>query len=267
MKKYLKLSCLGCGGLIVIVLVIGVIVSMFEDVDDSIGGSVPTASRETPKVSQDARPSETPRPRPTQTPAPAPLIYEFQGSGDSVKGPFTLVPGLVSVVASHSGKRNFIVEMVGPSSTEVSINEIGTYSGARAHAVASNNIVGLSPGSHRLQVKADGRWTATVKQSFPTAGKPPPITHQGSGDNVVSWLLLREGQFVFSASHTGQRNFIVELVNSSGEPNFFLVNEIGNYQGSQIIQVESSTFGFNPVPGLYALVVKADGRWDFTLEP
>jgi hypothetical protein len=195
------------------------------------------------------------------------LIYEFQGSGDSVKGPFTLVPGLVSVVASHSGKRNFIVKMVGPSSTEVSINEIGTYSGARAHAVASNNIVGLSPGSHRLQVKADGRWTATVKQSFPTAGKPPPITHQGSGDNVVSWLLLREGQFVFSASHTGQRNFIVKLVNSSGEPNFLLVNEIGNYQGSQIIQVESSTFGFNPVPGLYALVVKADGRWDFTLEP
>ena len=44
---------------------------MFEDEDDSIGGSVPTVSRETPKVSQDARPSETPRPRPTQTPAPA----------------------------------------------------------------------------------------------------------------------------------------------------------------------------------------------------
>ena len=65
MKKYLKLSCLGCSGLIVILLVIGVIVSMFEDEDDSIGGSVPTASRETPKVSQNARPSQTPTPRPT----------------------------------------------------------------------------------------------------------------------------------------------------------------------------------------------------------
>ena len=99
------------------------------------------ATPETPKVSQDVgpsktptprptqmptpAPSKTPTPRPTQTPAPAPLIYEFQGSGDSVKGPFTLVPGLVSVVASHSGNGNFIVEMVGPSSTEVSINEIG----------------------------------------------------------------------------------------------------------------------------------------------
>ena len=49
MKKYLKLSCLGCGGLIVILFAIGVIVSMFEDEDDSISGSVPTASIETPK--------------------------------------------------------------------------------------------------------------------------------------------------------------------------------------------------------------------------
>ena len=38
MKKYLKLSCLGCSGLIVILLVIGVIVSMFED-EDSNGDS------------------------------------------------------------------------------------------------------------------------------------------------------------------------------------------------------------------------------------
>ena len=125
MVKILKIFVFGFIGLIVILIVLGAIISMFEDEDDSIGGSVPTASKETPKVSQDARPSQTPTPRPTQTPAPAPLIYEFQGSGDSVKGPFTLVPGLVSVVASHSGNGNFIVEMVGPSSTEVSINEIG----------------------------------------------------------------------------------------------------------------------------------------------
>ena len=65
------MSCLGFLGLILILILMGTIIGLFEDEDDPIGGSVPTASIETPKVSQDARPSETPRPRPTQTPAPA----------------------------------------------------------------------------------------------------------------------------------------------------------------------------------------------------
>ena len=213
-------------------------------------------------------PTSTPRPTNTPQPTPAPITFEFEGRGDKVLGPFNLVEGIASLSASHSGSRNFVVSIISSGGDEVlSINEIGRYSGTRAHAVDSGSLFGLSPGQHRMQVQADGNWTIDIKQEFPTGGQSPPIMTSGNGDDVVRWMRLSDGQFVMSASHSGGRNFIVSLIEADGSPEVLLVNEIGDYQGEQIINVNRNSFGLNPVPGLYAIVVQADGAWEISIDP
>lgn len=262
----IKKGCgLSCGAFIVLIIVLGVIGALIgsdDETDQETSSSSPAATVAPTAI---ARATLAPRPTAPPTLTPAPVIYEFQGTGDSVEGPFSLDAGLVSIALSHSGSRNFIVKVIGSDSEELSVNTIGSYSGGRAHGVSSD-LLGLSPGSYRLQIGADGRWTAKVTQESPSAGQPPPVDIDGSGDDVVKWLLLREGQFVFSANHNGQRNFIVRLINASGSPDVLLVNKIGEYEGSQIIQVGGNSFGLNPAPGFYAVVIEADGNWGFNIE-
>jgi len=63
----------------------------------------------------------------------------------------------------------------------------------------------------------------------------------------------------------GSDNFIVELMEASGDPAILLVNEIGGYQGEHLIKVDPNSLGLDPVPGTYAIIIKADGDWELRL--
>ena len=102
-----------------------------------------------------------------------------------------------------------------------------------------------------MEVSADGSW--------------PPLGGSGNGDDVVTWLRLDEGQPVTSANHMGSDNFIVELIEASGDPAILMVNEIGGYQGEHLIKVDPNSLGLDPVPGTYAIIIKADGDWELRL--
>ena len=82
----------------------------------------------------------------------------------------------------------------------------------------------------------------------------------------MKWVRLEEGQAVMRASHDGRRNFIVNLIAADGDPTVPLVNDIGAYQGEHLLKVDPNSFGFDPVPGIYAIIVQADGDWEITIE-
>ena len=68
-----------------------------------------------------------------------------------------------------------------------------------------------------------------------------------------------------SANRMGSDNFIVELIEASGDPAILMVNEIGGYQGEHLIKVDPNSLGLDPVPGIYAIIIKADGDWELRL--
>ena len=180
-------------------------------------------------------------------------------------GPFTLAQGIVSLEAQHSGSSNFVVKLFGSNSQdELTINEIGEYSGERAHAVDADALFGLKPGEHNLEITADGPWTINVLQEFPSIGSSAPISAEGSGDSVVRWIQLERGNYIMAANHLGQFNFIVQVISAVGDTMELVVNEIGNYSGQNRLNVqENNLFGLKP--GLHLVVVQADGNWDLSI--
>ncbi|MBB5632200.1 hypothetical protein BKA04_000423 [Cryobacterium mesophilum] len=101
--------------------------------------------------------------------------------------------------------------------------------------------------------------------STPTEEAPAPVTvpadktYQGSGDSVVS-IELPDGPDSASAatiSHVGSSNFAVWALDSNMEQLDLLVNEIGNYKGTVLLNLSGNT----PT----SLEITADGPWTVTL--
>ena len=241
--------------------------------------NIPTQSPPTPNADgvyiveneATAEAIRNPSPTPTFTPVPAtatpilptptPTPLRFEGRGDDLSAPFTLHEDLVTLVAQHRGSSNFVVQILsGSGASELSINTIGNYSGARAHQVTESGFLGLAPGVNRLEVNADGPWSIELQQPMWDGGKPPPFEWSGKGDEVIGPLLLRRGITAASFSHTGSSNFVVYLMNIDGTNSELLVNDIGNYRGTVAVNVQPGAF-IGLTPGIYALVIEADGSW------
>jgi len=90
-------------------------------------------------------------------------------------------------------------------------------------------------------------------------GCPRPGEHffRGSGDSVITLPQLQAS--LISFSHDGPSNFIVWSLDGSGSQIDLLVNEIGAYRGTNVLN-----FG-EPVAS--ALTVKAGGAWTVTVAP
>lgn len=80
-----------------------------------------------------------------------------------------------------------------------------------------------------------------------------PIQISGSGKTATQTFVLQKGISIFEMSHTGDSNFVVELLKSNGDYVDMPVNEIGNYSGKKAIGIEKS--------GTYLLNIEADGNW------
>ena len=198
----------------------------------------------------------------TQEPVITPLELEFEGSGDYLSPTFNLKEGIVVLTAQYSGDSNFIVEVVPEAATwqVLSINTIGNYSGIRAHRVETGAIMALNPGGHRLQVKGSGEWqVALAQKAFPT-GRALPVEFSGAGDMVTDVFALPEGITPIAFTHTGKRNFIVEIFSVDGLTYDLTVNEIGDYDGSIGIKTEQWPY-FGLGPGPHIMVIQADGFW------
>ena len=90
---------------------------------------------------------------------------------------------------------------------------------------------------------------------------PEPVALSGTGSGLSQTFPLTAGLYVVSSTHTaGTSNVIGQLLNqSTGENVGLLVNEIGEYSGSIVINVRED--------GDYVAEVNADGAWTITIAP
>jgi hypothetical protein len=115
--------------------------------------------------------------------------------------------------------------------------------------------------------EAAGKATAEKKAAEEVAAAAmKPIILKGSGTDVVkfskpdAWDMM-----VATVEHTGVSNFSVHNLDKNLEQIELLVNEIGNYKGSVLLD---DTFGHEARGGskTSALEVTADGAWKITLK-
>lgn len=79
-----------------------------------------------------------------------------------------------------------------------------------------------------------------------------PLTFSGTGAQVTDPIEFSAGLALFELSHQGESNFIVYLIDGSGEEDL-VISEIGAVDVSQGIRV--------PESGTYRLNIDADGPW------
>jgi len=166
------------------------------------------------------------------------------GTGDSL---ITLPEGATGgiVTATHDGSRNFVLSVLDAANSptgELLVNTIGTYSGTTAWGVSA-----LGEGT-RMQVTADGDWSITLSPM----SAAPSLAADGAGDAV---FLYDGSAGALTATHDGERNFVIvestDKVLSMG----LLVNEIGTYSGTVPLSAGPSV-----------ITVTADGRWTLAVE-
>ena len=85
--------------------------------------------------------------------------------------------------------------------------------------------------------------------------QPPSYVYDfsGTGNKATELFGLQAGLTTLDFTHNGESNFIVRLVDSSGQTVEYLVNEIGPYSGGNVVGIETA--------GNFLLDIQADGYW------
>lgn len=97
----------------------------------------------------------------------------------------------------------------------------------------------------------------------PTPTPPPAIAElplprfTGTGHQASELFSLSTGLYIFRLEHTGDRNFIVHLMDERGRSVETLVNQIGRYSGSKAVQIRGAD--------KYLLNIDADGDWSISV--
>jgi hypothetical protein len=179
----------------------------------------------------------TPTSAPTSTPKPTvPQPIVLQGSGQAATDAVAL-PAPISIARfTHTGSANFIVTVYQGDESDLLINEIGPYQGARP-------LSGREPVI--FDIDADGSWTVRIEPM----GRADSAAFSGRGD-AVSGLFDPPGMGPWQIKHNGQANFIVYSHCAGGSD--LMQNEIGGVDGSRVVQ-------FSRGPCFWE--VQADGDW------
>lgn len=217
-----------------------------------------------PTTSEEPEPTSPPTTIPQPTPEPEPI--EFSGEGDDVSSEFMLEEGVTIITMTHDGDSNFAIELLDDTGgyVDLLVNEIGSFDGTSAIGVRDNNIIGAKPGTHVLNITADGNWTVLIEQPRPTSGEILPFNLTGKGCGITPFFVLDEGLTTFEMTHDGDSNFALTLFSASGEYVDLIVNEIGSYSGKQAIGVKHNNI-IGARPGIHILSIIADGKWTLSI--
>lgn len=100
----------------------------------------------------------------------------------------------------------------------------------------------------------------------PATAAPDPtpafaeIELTGKGSRVVKFTIPSDSIAIVKISAKGTSNFVVESLDSSGDTNDLLVNEIGNYTGTVLLDGD---LGEHSV----AFKIDSNGTWTLTIKP
>lgn len=195
--------------------------------------------------------AEKTEPKEEVVPEPSPI--ELSGTGQQASQKFTLENGLSVFKMTHTGRSNFIVNLMDSDGKNIELlaNEIGTFDGAKAVGI-------VKKGEYLLDISADGKWTVKIEQPRPENADGKPRSFTGTGQQVSSFVQLEKGLSTFKLKHTGKSNYIVALMDKRGNTQELLVNEIGDFDGSKAVGIVKT--------GLYLLNISADGEWSIAVE-
>lgn len=126
-----------------------------------------------------------------------------------------------------------------------------------------------STGTEQTQTSGNTQSTSTESSTETTTSETTtsggqssfgPEEYSGSGTDTVSDLNLMAGPILSDYTHSGESNFIIELLAVEGESynDLLLANEIGDVEGSQARSISQA--------GAYSLNIDADGDWEVTIE-
>lgn len=190
---------------------------------------------------------------PKEEVVPEPSPIELSGTGQQASQKFTLENGLSVFKITHTGRSNFIVNLMDSDGQNIELlaNEIGSFDGAKAVGIAKK-------GEYLLNISADGKWTAKIEQPRPEKAERKPQSFTGNGQQVSPFVQLDKGLSTFKLKHTGKSNYIVVLMDKKGNTQELLVNEIGDFDGSKAVGIAKT--------GLYLLNISADGEWSIAVE-
>jgi hypothetical protein len=190
--------------------------------------------------------------RQPREPEPEPIV--LSGEASQATDFFELEEGLAVFDFSHQGQMNFIATLLDEQGTEVGYalgNEIGTVESSSALRIQR-------AGRYVLDVDADGPWSATVTQPRP-ADAPERTSFSGDNNAATPIFSTDSGLKRITATHQGQMNFIVNMLDSEGrETAYAMVNEIGSGEFSTTVTV--------PQDGLYLFTVEAEGPCTINIE-
>ena len=163
---------------------------------------------------------------------------EYSGSGDYVLSNIEMPKSVYTAHITHSGSRNFAIWAYSNNNTDkdLLVNTIGNYDGV----VLLPQDTPIS-----LNISADGAWTVTIEQITTTTD----TTFTGVGDYVTPIFQGTTG--AYKITHNGSHNFVVRCI--TNERSHLIVNEIGSYEGVQMVEMDSS--------GIALFEINADGAW------
>lgn len=182
---------------------------------------------------------------------------KITGSGTQATAPIQLGAGLLLVRAQYTGQRNFIVQLLDQSGQAINLiaNTIGAYDGTSALRVPTT-------GAYLLNIQASGAWTIDLLQPGPAELAQTaklPQTFNGRGTQITPFFTAKAGALRLSMKHDGQRNFIVQLLDSEGRTVDLSANVIGPFDGSKVVRI--------PADGVYLFTIQADGAWTIVATP
>lgn len=87
---------------------------------------------------------------------------------------------------------------------------------------------------------------------------PPPVVYEGTGDDVIE-VAKPEPVSIAIISHRGSRNFAVWTLGADNEKLDLLVNVIGDYDGTRLVDADEDA--------TRRIEISADGPWRIELAP
>jgi hypothetical protein len=192
--------------------------------------------------------SLTPIPAPTRVPtATVPYVVVLRdGTKYQAQAPYTSKGSTALLKLLNGQLVSLRLESIDPEKTRV------------ANIVLQPPATVIStPAARKARITLTDKDLPSVPTPDPRSVPPGPLAFSGSGPEITRLFPLDAGLVVFQLRHSGDRNFIVHLLDASGKSIDLLVNRIGDFAGSKGVRI--------PRSGQYTLNIEADGTWSIAV--
>jgi len=173
----------------------------------------------------------------------------FTGEGDTITDFFKLESYMLLFDIEYSGDGHFSTVIYGTEDEYLDLvaNEIGSfnyevYTSLQTDLSYISSDFGISGQEFFLEIEADGPWTVSIKQPNFNEFNDNFTSLNGKGTVASDAYYFDCGMHKISVKHFGDRYFSVVAYDITGDYIDLVVNEIGNYEGTTILDIDKKGF-------------------------